>query len=260
MSSIQALLSQLGLGGASNVSVVGPGGRPLRMSALMLQDGSAPDAARSASAAGNAASTTRALSGAMQSLLLQLLPAQHRLLAQPPRLPASEVAAMLTTADAAAAGADAASSVHALSRLLARGGGPDAAALRDTRGRSGRSGLLLGSGGMLVPGGPGGGPLHGALGSMGGPAQGAGGLLGAPSSSVWDEAVSQVLAALAPQGLSRPRQAAAVPPGAPRGGAEDGGLDPREALFHRIWLCAAGFGGTPGASRMCCMPCRSEGR
>jgi hypothetical protein len=258
MTTVQMLLSQLGINAnAANVALMGPNGRQLRLpSSMMMQEPQDPAAA--AAAQGGSEAVNGAITSAMQSLTMQLMPQQHRLLALPPRLPAAESAALLASAGSAAgaaagtaaAGGEAglrgqASNVNALTRLLTRA--PEAGVrgyLRDGRGRiaatSGPASNFLINPPVLPPTfGPGANLLQSFVGEVWqqGALGGAGGnMLADIGDSVWDEAVNQLLEALAPhQGLGRGlnRLGAAAMPGQPAGRAgaaagDDAGLDPRE--------------------------------
>jgi hypothetical protein len=239
---------------------MGPNGRQLRLPTSMMM-AEPQDPAAAAAAQGGSEAVNGAITSAMQSLTMQLMPQQHRLLALPPRLPAAESAALLASAGSAAgaaagtaagaAGTGAgeaglrgqASNVNALTRLLTRA--PEAGAggyVRDGRARitarTGPGGFMLNPGGVLPAAfGPGANLLQsfevwqqGALGGMGG------NMLGDIGDSVWDEAVNQLLEALAPhqglgRGLNRLGAPAMTGAAAGRAGAaagDDAGLDPRE--------------------------------
>jgi hypothetical protein len=254
MTTVQMLLSQLGINAnAGSVALMGPNGRQLRLAAPPMMP---PEAHDPAAAAGQGSEAVNgAITSAMQSLTMQLMPQQHRLLALPPRLPASESAALLAsagsaagaaagTAAAAAAGEAGlrgqASNVNALTRLLTRA--PEAGAggyLRDGRARisarTGPGGFMLNPATLPPPNfGLGANLLQsfemwqqGALGGAGG------NMMGDMGDSVWDEAVNQLLEALAPPGRGLNRLGAPAMPGqaAGRAGAaagDDAGLDPRE--------------------------------
>jgi len=273
---VQMLMSQLGLNPAGSMTFVGgPGGRTYRVSAMPLPEG------QEGGAAGRASSEymNGAFNSAMQSLTMQLMPQQHRLLALPPRLPAAESAALLASAGAppaaaasSAANGDAAataaglrgqaSNMTALTRLLSRA--PDAAGgmayrttMRRTPGLTQHIPGLINIGGtaMLSPAGfgPGATLLHSlemlqqnGLAAAAAAAPGSN-LMADLDNSVWDEAVNQLLEALAPGGppgsvaigggrrLLGPGgvNAAIGGPGAARAGAgaaEESGLDPRKCI------------------------------
>jgi hypothetical protein len=98
MGTVQMLLAQLGLNApsGSNVTI---GGRQYRLMPPVPEvEAAAPGGRPSDSLVG-------AINATMQSLLGRLMPQQHRLLALPPRVPASEVAALLQSANDAAAAA-----------------------------------------------------------------------------------------------------------------------------------------------------------
>ncbi|KAF6259545.1 hypothetical protein COO60DRAFT_1004200 [Scenedesmus sp. NREL 46B-D3] len=95
MTTVQMLLSQLGINAnANSVALMGPNGRQLRLPATMMMP-DAQDPAAAAAAPGGSEAVNGAITSAMQSLTMQLMPQQHRLLALPPRLPAAESAALL---------------------------------------------------------------------------------------------------------------------------------------------------------------------
>lgn len=245
------LLSQLGLSasGDGSVSRFGPNSRQYRISLL------APEAAASATTgtAGSEA-VAGAMSSALYTLSTQLLPQQHRLLALPPRLPVSENAALLQSAAAVVPGAagpnsDAssllhgqASSVNALTRLLTRA--PDNSTSTSFLRENGRARLVaqrqggnlfsitLDSVGLPAALGPAANFLQSFEllqpgGMLGGP-PGAGALADLDN-SVWDEAVNQLLEALAPQGLGRSRAAPSAGAARAAGGqADEASIDPSE--------------------------------
>jgi hypothetical protein len=258
MTSVQMLLSQLGINAnANSVALMGPNGRQLRLPPMLMQE--PQDPATAAAAQGGSEAVNGAITSAMQSLTMQLMPQQHRLLALPPRLPAAESAALLASAGSAAGAAAGtaaaggaasgeaglrgqASNVNALTRLLTRA--PEAGVagyVRDGRGRitarTGPGGFMLNPGAVMPPSfGPGANLLQSfevwQQGALGG---GGGGLL--IGDSVWDEAVNELLEALAPhQGRVGGRgrvPGAPTMPGQPAGRAgaaagDDAGLDPRE--------------------------------
>lgn len=242
-------------------------------------------------AAADGSSSVRTLANLMQTLTSQLLPQQHRLLALPPRVAATESAALLeqaanlqpqrqqqqqqqqlegaapvTPAEAGAAAAAAgaapaaaadaslrsqASTVSTLSRLVFRmneASAPSSSAyLRDGRisVRHPVSGGLINvaiNPTLLSPGMGPGSSLWQTLEALSAPSgllaaggQG-GGMGGLADDSVWDEAVSQLLEVLAPNGTARSARlptAGLAPPGAAgraaaAGAADNAGLDPRE--------------------------------
>lgn len=247
------LLSQFGINaGGGSVAMIGPNGRQYRVAMLT------PEGTELANGSTGSEAVAGAMNSALYSLSTQLLPQQHRLLALPPRVPVTDSTALLESAgaappptgppaEAAAAGAapglrSQASSVNALTRLLARA--PEGAAapsyIRDgarARLTAQRQGNLFSV--ALNPTG-----MPGTLGTAANLLQslemlGPGGMLGGPpgagaladlDNTVWDEAVNQLLDALAPQGVGRGRTAAGAAPGAARAGAtaEEAGIDPSE--------------------------------
>lgn len=260
------MLNQLGInaGSGGSLAMIGPNGRQYRMAVLSPEGSGATASGRGSEAMAGAMNT------ALYSLSTQLMPQQHRLLALPPRVPVRDSTALLdsagTSASAAAPAGDGpvagaasglrsqASSVQALTRLLARAPeGPtnptymrDGVRARMTAQRAGnnlfsvhlnpaslpttfgtatnflQSLELLQPGGLL--GGP---PGAGALADL--------------DNTVWDDAVNQLLEALAPQGLGRARAAAGPgAPGAARAGgaAEEAGIDPSECTSAGLgWSC-----------------------
>jgi hypothetical protein len=239
LGTVQMMLNQLGLqqgwgGGAS-------GGRFRYMTpgALDLVD---PSASAAATRPADSASNMRTIANVMQTLTTQLLPQQHRLLALPPRVPASESAALLEAANlqpqqqpegaaapaapgaaAPAAGADGsvrsqASTVSTLTRLVSRmneSAAPSSSAyLRDGRisvrhpGTGGLINVAINPSLLSPAMGPGSSLWQTleALGAPGGLLAGqAGGMPGLAelNDSVWDEAVNQLLEVLAPNGAGR---------------------------------------------------------
>ena len=255
---MQMMLNQLAVnaGGPSSLTI---GGRQFRLNGL--------DGIDLAAATGNSRAASEAVNGAMnsamQSLTLQLLPQQHRLLALPPRVAPAESAALLeaanqqhqpaaapaaAAADApAAAAADAsirgqASSVSTLSRLVGRT--TEAAPGASSYLRDGRGALIStrhpGTGGLinvainpslLSPAlGPGSSLWQTleALGQPGGLQAGGMGLADM-NESAWDEAVNQLLEVLAPGGVGRAQArlpgGLAAPPGAAGRATAAGGAD-----------------------------------
>jgi hypothetical protein len=236
-------------------------------------------------AAADGSSSVRTVGNLMQTLTSQLLPQQHRLLALPPRVAATESAALLEqaanlqpqrqqqhpegaapaapaaagAAAAAAAGASPADAslrsqagtVSTLSRLVFRmneAAAPSSNAyLRDGRisVRHPVSGGLINvaiNPTLLSPGMGPGSSLWQTLEALSAPngllaAGGQGpGMGGLADDSVWDEAVTQLLEVLAPNGTGRSARlptAGLAPPGAAgraaaAGAADNAGLDPRE--------------------------------
>lgn len=258
------MLNQLGLSTGGPPNSVTIGGRQFRFMATEGVDA----AAASGAGRSNADLVNGAINSAMQSLTMQLLPQQHRLLALPPQVQASESAALLEAANqqqqlqqgGGAAAPDTAnirgqaSNVSMLSRLVTRMN-ETAAPNSYAYPRDGRSTLISarhpGTGGLinvainpaslLSPGMGAGASLWQTLEALGQPggllAGGPGGNmgLGDVNDSVWDEAVNQLLEVLAPNGVGRnQRLPGGLPPPVPVGragaaGAVDiAGLDPRE--------------------------------
>jgi len=256
------MLNQLGLSTGGPPNSVTIGGRQFRFMATEGADAAA------ASGRSNADLVNGAINSAMQSLTMQLLPQQHRLLALPPRVQASESAALLEAANqqqqlqqgGGAAAADTAnirgqaSNVSMLSRLVTRmneTAAPNSTSyLRDGRstlisarhpGTGGLINVAINPASLLSPGMGAGASLWQtleALGQQGGLlAGGPGGNmgLGDVNDSVWDEAVNQLLEVLAPNGVGRnQRLPGGLPPPVPVGRAgaahavDIAGLDPRE--------------------------------
>lgn len=294
LGTVQMMLNQLGLQAGA---LAGSSDRRFRWMYPGGVDPSEQSAAATGAsgAAADGSGSVRTVANLMQTLTSQLLPQQHRLLALPPRVAATESAALLEQAAnlqpanqrqqqqqqqqlegaapvapaeagaaagaaaavaAPAAAADAslrsqAGTVSTLSRLVFRmneAAAPSSSAyLRDGRisVRHPVSGGLINvaiNSTLLSPGMGPGSSLWQTLEALSAPSgllaaggQG-GGMGGLADDSVWDEAVSQLLEVLAPNGTGRSARlptAGLAPPGAASraaaaGAADNAGLDPRE--------------------------------
>lgn len=290
LGTVQMMLNQLGMAAGGGMTA---GDRRFRWMFGGVADPLDPTAASGGSRLADSASNTRAMANVMQTLISQLLPQQHRLLALPPRVATSESAALLEQAanlqpqpqqqpqqqqqegaapaaeGAAPAGGDSnvrsqASTVSTLSRLVSRMNGtaaPSSSAYLRGDGRisvrhPGTGGLInvAINPSLLSPalGGNATSSLWQTLEALGAP----GGLLSAGqggglpgladlNDSVWDEAVSQLLEVLAPNGAgrgARMQTGGLAPPGAAgraaaAGAADNAGLDPREFSCSQLDAC-----------------------
>jgi hypothetical protein len=277
LGTVQMMLNQLGLqqgwgGGAS-------GGR-LRYLNPGAMDPVEPSASAAANRPADSASNMRTIANVMQTLTAQLLPQQHRLLALPPRVPASESAALLEAANlqpqqqpegaaapaapgaAPAAGADGsvrsqASTVSTLTRLVSRmneSAAPNSSAyLRDGRisvRHPGTGGLInVAINPSLLS--PAMGPNSSlwqtleALAAPGGVLSGQAGAmpgLAELNDSVWDEAVNQLLEVMAPNaGRSARMPAAGMVPLGAAGRATAAGAADNAGLDPREYGCSVVF-------------------